>query len=294
MDQTIYYFSGGGIALEHMKRPPGFNMSSRHFHKEYEIYLLLEGERIFFFNNRSYLIKKGSLILVDTDQIHMTHSVPGDQSGYERIILYLEKTKAAEFDRMFSRLNLASFFREHYGVYELTCTQQEEFLAMYRFLKRESDQKSRNYGIMMDTEIIRYFAGFMRERRCETPIRIQTASSDSSKYQTIYTVADYLSEHFTEPISLDRLAGEFFLSRYYLSRSFKEVTGYGINEYVNILRTKKARQLLEETSMSVSEIASEVGYESITYFEKVFKTFLSISPLKYRRTLSGLVPPQSR
>ena len=96
MDQTIYYFSGGGIALEHMKRPPGFNMSSKHFHNEYEIYLLLEGERIFFFNNRSYLIKKGSLILVDSNQIHMTHSVPGDQTGYERIILPVEKDLVQE------------------------------------------------------------------------------------------------------------------------------------------------------------------------------------------------------
>ena len=294
MDQTIYYFSGGGIALEHMKRPPGFNMSSKHFHNEYEIYLLLEGERIFFFNNRSYLIKEGSLILVDSNQIHMTHSVPGDQTGYERIILYLEKAKTEEFDRIFPRLNLASFFREHYGVYELTGSQQEDFLAMYRALRRESDQKSRNYGIMMDTEIIRYFVGFMRERRSETPVRMEASPSGSGRYRTIYAIADYLSEHYTENISLDRLAGEFFLSRYYLSRSFKEVTGYGINEYVNILRTKKARQLLEETSLSVSEIASEVGYESITYFEKVFKTYLSVSPLKYRRTLSGLTRPQSR
>ena len=82
------------------------------------------------------------------------------------------------------------------------------------------------------------------------------------------TLPTYISDHYAESISLDGLAGVFYLSKFYLSRSFKEVTGYGVNEYVNILRTKRAKQLLEETTLSVSEIAGTVGYESITYFEK--------------------------
>ena len=70
--------------------------------------------------------------------------------------------------------------------------------------------------------------------------------------------------------------------------TFEYFDEFGLNEYVNILRTKRAKQLLEETTLSVSEIAGTVGYESITYFEKVFKTYMSISPLKYRKTLNGI------
>ena len=65
MDTIIYYSEMEGISLEHLKRSSGFDMRSNHFHNEYEIYFLTEGERLFFFNNRAYQVKKGSLILVD-------------------------------------------------------------------------------------------------------------------------------------------------------------------------------------------------------------------------------------
>ena len=74
MDTIIYYSEMEGISLEHLKRSSGYDMRSNHFHNEYEIYFLTEGERLFFFNNRAYQVKKGSLILVDTNLIHMTHA----------------------------------------------------------------------------------------------------------------------------------------------------------------------------------------------------------------------------
>ena len=118
-----------GISLEHLKRSSGYDMRSNHFHNEYEIYFLTEGERLFFFNNRAYHVKKGSLILVDTNLIHMTHATEDDTTGYTRIILYIDKSKMQQFDEKFSHLNLVSFFREHYGVYNLTQTQQEHFFT---------------------------------------------------------------------------------------------------------------------------------------------------------------------
>ena len=60
MDTIIYYSEMEGISLEHLKRSSGFDMRSNHFHNEYEIYFLTEGERLFFFNNRAYQVKKGS------------------------------------------------------------------------------------------------------------------------------------------------------------------------------------------------------------------------------------------
>ncbi len=71
---------------------------------------------------------------------------------------------------------------------------------------------------------------------------------------------------FDEAITLDQLADRFFISKYYLSRTFKEITGYGISEYMNIHRIRAAKRLLEETDMSVLQIAHKLGYESITYF----------------------------
>ena len=87
-------------------------------------------------------------------------------------------------------------------------------------------------------------------------------------------------------ISLDELASRFFLSKYYICRVFKEITGYTVSEYINIHRVQNAKRYLEETDYSVAEISDLVGYGSMTHFEKTFKTYMTIPPLKYRKTLN--------
>lgn len=203
MDTIIYYSEMEGISLEHLKRSSGYDMRSNHFHNEYEIYFLTEGERLFFFNNRAYQVKKGSLILVDTNLIHMTHAPEDDTTGYTRIILYIDKFKMQQFDEKFPHLNLVPFFREHYGVYNLTQKQQEKFLHMYEVLKTEFSNRSRSYKALIEMEIIHYFIDFIRDNPELTPIKDETAIHKSSKYQTIYNIADYISDHYAESISLD-------------------------------------------------------------------------------------------
>jgi len=286
MEKVTYFSEIEGISLERMVRQGKFDMRINHFHNEYEIFFLLEGERHFFFNNRAYHVKGGDLILVDTNAIHMTRSASDTETGHDRIILYVERSKMQEFDNKFPHLNLIRFFQSHYGVYSLTPAQQNAFMTMYQRLQNEFDNRGRKYTIMIELEIIQYFIAFMRDSHTEAPAQDPGGLQKDSKYRTVYNIADYISEHYFETLTLDLLADTFYISKFYLSRIFKEVTGYGVSEYVNILRTRKAKQLLEETSLTISEIASEVGYQSITYFEKVFKVYMTLSPLKYRKTLN--------
>ena len=79
-----------------------------------------------------------------------------DTTGYTRIILYIDKFKMQQFDEKFPHLNLVPFFREHYGVYNLTQKQQEKFLHMYEVLKTEFSNRSRSYKALIEMEIILY------------------------------------------------------------------------------------------------------------------------------------------
>lgn len=283
MEKVTYFARSEGIALERMVRQGKFDMRVKHFHNEYEIFFLIEGERRFFFDNRAYRISKGSLILVDENSIHMTRAFSENEKGHDRIILYVDRDKMQELDRRYPKLNLVKFFRENYGVYQLNEEQQEEFTLFCQHLQKELAVRDRNSQTMIETEIIQYFISFMRSHM--TPDTQSGQMENNPKYRTAYAVADYISENYTSSFTLEELAGRFFLSKYYLCRTFKEITGYGINEYINIHRIQKAKKFLEETDMSISEIAHALGYESLTYFEKVFKTYMTISPLKYRKTL---------
>ena len=108
-----------------------------------------------------------------------------------------------------------------------------------------------------------------------------TAKLTSRKYN-LQQIKDYLDFHYPETIRLDDLAETFYINKFYLSRIFKEVTSFTINDYLNVNRIKKAHRLLLETDDSITSIAEQLGYENITYFERVFKKYRNMTPLKYR------------
>ena len=105
----------------------------------------------------------------------------------------------------------------------------------------------------------------------------------TSKHGKVHEVAEYLTLHCETDESLEELAGRFFISKSYLSRIFREVTGFSVNEYRNLARVRKARELLSASEYSVTEISELLGFESVTYFERVFKKHTDATPLKYRK-----------
>lgn len=288
-DQTLYYSLKDGVSVEHMLRPSSFDMRCNHFHSEYEIYLLLRGKRRLFFGNRSYLMEAGTLALIDSNRIHMTCSVPDDADHhYERIILYLRKEKVEEYDQSFPELEMASFFQKHNGIFVLSAEAQKRTMEMFRAVMGELDSQQGKCRTLIDLEIVRFFIQFWRVNRPVNYLIDEQRSREKGKYATVYAVSDYISAHFREQITLERLAEEFYVSKSYLSRSFKEVVGFGFREYVNILRIQLAQEMLEDSKLSISEISEMVGFETVSYFGQVFQKHLAISPSQYRRDFHAM------
>lgn len=284
MEKVTYYGETDGIALEQMVRYGKFDMRVKHFHTQYEIFYIVEGERVFFFRNREYIARAGDLILVNSNLIHMTRSVAGSNDGHNRIILYITREKIKSYDALYPSLQLSRFFDDYYGVYHLDLEQQALILGLFGGLRHALTAKEHNYKVGIDLDILAWLfkmMAFVRRQCQEVP-----SDSDNPKYKVAYGIADYLSENCERAISLEELADQFFLSKSYICRIFKEVTGYTISEYTNIHRIRKAKRYLEETDLSISEIAHALGYESLTYFERMFKTYMTLSPLKYRKTLN--------
>lgn len=95
----------------------------------------------------------------------------------------------------------------------------------------------------------------------------------------------FIEEHHREDISLGQVAASVHMSLFYFCKFFKRHTGVSFTEYVSRLRTEKAKKLLLNPNLRVSEIAYEVGFQSLTHFNRVFKRILHESPTEYRERL---------
>lgn len=94
----------------------------------------------------------------------------------------------------------------------------------------------------------------------------------------------YIQEHMTEPITAASLAAEFGLVAPYLSRLFKEYSGYTLSQYIQKIRLDRAKQLLRmDGDILAKDVAEMVGYSNPLYFSKIFKKKVGIYPSEYRK-----------
>jgi two-component system response regulator YesN len=111
---------------------------------------------------------------------------------------------------------------------------------------------------------------------------VKSQSSEKEKIVLFKKVEQYISDNLKEELDLEKTAARFNLSSYYFSRSFKEALGYNFSDYINMLRIKKAKELLISNSLSIKEVCYSVGYSDPNYFSKVFKKYEGLSPKEYK------------
>nr|WP_154984376.1 response regulator [Paenibacillus xylanexedens] len=96
----------------------------------------------------------------------------------------------------------------------------------------------------------------------------------------------YIETHLGEPMTMRELADSLHLNSSYFSVLFKEQVGLNFSEYLMRKRVQRAKELLVQTNLPISEIAERVGYQTDKYFIKVFKSLENISPSKYRHSVN--------
>ena len=97
----------------------------------------------------------------------------------------------------------------------------------------------------------------------------------------------FITEHQSDELSLDEVAKSVHTSKFYFCKMFKKATGLHFTDYLSRVRTENAKNLLLNRNLRVSEIAYEVGFQSLTHFNRVFKRILGQSPTDYRSRLAG-------
>ncbi len=102
-------------------------------------------------------------------------------------------------------------------------------------------------------------------------------------FDLVHRALLYVTENFREPLTLEQVARELGVSRYYLSRMFSQKVGSGFNSYVNSLRVGLAQHLLENPALPVAQVALECGFESLRTFNRAFQEQVGTTPREFRK-----------
>ena len=95
-------------------------------------------------------------------------------------------------------------------------------------------------------------------------------------------VANYVRHHLSEPVSVEKMAEAFYMSRPYLSGKFRQETGQTLTDFILREKTEEAKRLLRYSEKPLSAISAYLGFSSHAHFSRVFKKYAGVTPGEYR------------
>lgn len=257
--QYLFYLQETGY-LKLLKSHPG---TQRRDLDSFLLAMVAEGTGRLKYGGREYPLQAGQCFFIDCTRRHSYES-----SSREPWALYWIHFNGPSARWMYSR------FEAEQGPVFLPA--QPAFWAR-SFSRIIGAAQSRDNG--SEIRISGLITGLLTELLAVPPPPAQPSAPRDGLAQ----VHDYITEHFTQAITLDELSARFFLSKFHLARSFKERYGLTLMEYQTHLRINWAKQQLRYSDLSLEEIGERCGYKSQSYFSRVFRRTEGLGALEYRR-----------
>ena len=246
-----------------MKTP----MPLMHHHNSFELYYIIRGEREYFIGDEFYQLCDGDMVLIPRTLLHRTAG-----KGASRFLVYFS---LAFLERFFTQETVETLCLEKTLVFRPDESRREQisrdFNALYTAF-----QKGENGALS---------AGFLYQILF-TMTHTQNAfvPKDYSDGR-IGQIVRYINENYGKIEDIGQIADRFFVSKYHLCRSFNKSLGLSLVSYLNTIKVRAACALMQNERLTMTEIASRCGFNSSSYFCKVFKNEKGLSPSAYRKEL---------
>jgi len=267
--------------------------SHLHTHDFIEIAYVASGEGTHQINGKKYSVSKGDIFLINYNVAHEFRSLP-DKSK-PRLVVYNCIFKPEFID--YTLINCKGFHHiaNHFLFRSLFPNEAEavndlkvlgkdcyEIEELYMKMYSEYTQQKIGYIEILRAYVIELFVNIIRlyndTEKIENRINIR-------RRNIVENAMIYMKENYDKELKLEDISMMSFFSRNYFCRMFKETTGMTVSEYIQKIRIQEACRLLKETDNTVIDIAQQVGYKDIKFFNKVFKRNVGLTPGKYRESL---------
>lgn len=238
-----------------------------HLHVQLELVYVLEGKIQMTIQDMEYTFYKGDFILIFPNTIHSYSSSFTMNALNNSVLTVISGVMlAGEY------LNTLMNYRLRKPYIRSKNLHDDVVFAMNALVKEMNDSKS--------LYVSKAYLQLILARTIPSLELVKYQSLDS--HDLAHRIVNYISLCFREPLSLDILATELGISRYYLSRVFSSKLNSNFNDYVNNIRVSYASTLILTTDMSITQICNDAGFNSLRTFNRVFKDNFHMTPSEYR------------
>jgi len=249
-------------------------LAEMHLHDEIELVLVDEGRIDVVTDGAKYTAEKGTTFFINTRIPHSTIAVSDGTSGT------LVQFRTEDFlDK--SVRNISKYLPRFANVKDTPVVlfgSDSEISGAMREVMSEYDERKRAYDAYIISGVYSILGNLYRNG-----VLVDAASYyDSYSLQKMLPVLEYINDNYAKDLTLEVISDRFGLNPSYFSRMFKKCIGSGYTEYLNFVRICKSEKLLNNSEMSVLDVALEVGFSSVSYFNRIFKKIKNCTPTVYK------------
>lgn len=246
-----------------------------HWHRELEILFILKGSVDITLGDRTYTLKEKDVFLINAYDVHGFK-----ESSDDNIVLALQidMKYARHLHKNIDKMKFdVQFLSENTKIIHVI----KYFLANM-LIALKSEKESRNLLVM---GMLNFLVSYLIEDFKVTLNESAQSSLYNADRKRIIHIINYINDHYTEKISLQNLADEEHLSKYYLSHFITEKLGMSFQELVNELRLEKAIKLLSRTEMKILDVSIACGFSDAKYLNRLIRDKYDCSAKGFRQSL---------
>ncbi len=256
------------------------NEVALHHHDFYEVYLFLNGNVNYTIESRNYHLLPGDLLLINPLELHQPRITP-EKEPYERIVLWINRPFIDQFSSQQTSLTRCfdSARPGHTNLLRLAPQHRETITMLMERLIAENNNFSYGGDLSSISCLIQLLVELNRIAM-GTPQRHELKDKSSP---IITNVLQYINGHYDDELSLDFLAGKFFISKYHLSHEFNRLVGTSVYRYIIQKRLVIAKQMLSD-GIPPTDVYQHCGFGDYANFYRAFKSEYNINPKEFSAT----------
>lgn len=262
--------------------PPEEQLLDLHWHDELEFLTVTRGRAIFRVDMRDYEVAAGETLFINSGELHSGRVAGGEPCAFMAVVFHARLLGGSAGDVVQERYIQPLLQRRCAPPVHLSGRTEAEREATALLTSLFEAYQTRQLAWEPTVKGMLYLAMAALLRQDGT-VWTARGREPSGAGERLKTAIEYIERHYAEPLALGTLAGLVSMSESYFCRLFKKVTTCSPVQYINLHRVRQAALLLRSTDLKVMDVAMNVGFNNLSYFNGLFRERFGCTPAEYRR-----------